>query len=82
MSDDYTKVLLREVLKDLKRLLPETDVSKAGLTWSKWGPQKYYCFQYQDFYWEGSAWDASEARAKAWERYMRSKGLDDEMEAV
>jgi hypothetical protein len=52
-------------------MFPGIKTAKARLTSSRVGAGKrYFFFQFEAFNWEGVAYDAADAKAKAWQNYM------------
>jgi hypothetical protein len=74
----FCRLLLRDVLADVKRAFPDLDVRSSAIcvwrfrslrdTWEFHGPG--------GFHWEGTATNAYEARANGWSAYLKSKGAE------
>jgi hypothetical protein len=77
MTDPFTRSALSFVTAELRKAFPSIKTSEAGLTCSKIGSRRHYFFQFGDWHWEGVAYDANDARAKAWARYLDEHKLYD-----
>lgn len=75
LNIEFSRIYLRLVTQDLKRAFPDIKsrkdayvIKSTGDLWEFHGPD--------EFYWYGRADNAYDARAKGWESYMSSKGVE------
>lgn len=87
-NEAFTRTLLSVVIRDVRKLFPEIThpLGHTGVTTTRIGSKRHYCVELSSpgrplFVWSDTAWNANEARAKAWQAFIRKYGPPEEEEA-
>lgn len=69
----FNRMAMTAVTADVKKYIPGVKLRDAWV-W-KCG-KDHWEFHYGNYYWQGSAYDASDARAKGWSEYLGKLGVE------